>query len=250
MNKTFLEQLHKRLYKKVGKYSQTPIDFHFRKISTLLFLYKIFGDDDSRYGYPLIEAESNHNAIPLKLTDIEEIHGYIEKYYEFSKETLQSKYRHIRSLQAQALFMSYARNKYDRWANKILARFFTIDEITSLSPKYVPSLFVINTSDQKYNYNKYKLEIIKLILIYPNKTDYELYDENEEQIKQMIKEKNYTNITVLFNSIKIKRKDIKDNTYIYLYIIIFIACFIFLFVYIRKKKNKKYYENVRDFYDY
>ena len=250
MNKTYLEELHKKLYKEVGKYSQTPIDFYFRKISSLLFLYKIFGDDDVRGGYPLIEAELNHNAIPLKLNDIEEIHGYIEKYYEFSKETLQSKYRHIRSLQAQVLFMSYARNKYDRWVNKLLARFFTIDEIATLSTRFVPTLFVINTSDQKYLYNKYKLEIFKLILIFPNRTKYELIDENEELIKTMIKEKNFTNASVLFNSLQIKRKNIKKNYKKYLYILIFIGILVFLFIYFMKKKNKKYYSNVNDFYDY
>ena len=105
MNKTKLEIQHKQLYKKVGKYSQTPIDFGFRRISTLLFLYKIFGIDEKRGGIPLIEAEFYHNAIPLKLSDIEEINEYIQKYYEYSKETLESKYRHIRSLQAQTLFM-------------------------------------------------------------------------------------------------------------------------------------------------
>ena len=48
MNKTNLERQYKQLYKKVGKYSQTPIDFDFRRISTLLFLYKIFGIDEKR----------------------------------------------------------------------------------------------------------------------------------------------------------------------------------------------------------
>ena len=125
MNKVELEEQQKNLYEKTGKYSQTSNDYLYRKTSTLLFLYKIFGDDNSRGGYPLIEAEFNHNAIPLKLSDIEEIYTLIEKYYEFSDETLKAKYRHRKSLQAQTLFICYGRNKYDRW-NKKYGLFFIV----------------------------------------------------------------------------------------------------------------------------
>ena len=247
MNKTYLEDLHNRLYKKVGRYSQTPIDFHFRKISTLLFLYKIFGEDDDRGGYPLIEAEFNHNAMPLKISDIEEINRYVENLYEFSKETLQSKYRHIRSLQPQALLMSYARNKYDRWAKKIWARFYTLDEIGSLSYKFVPTLFVINTSDKSYHYNKYKKEILKLILIFPNKTDYELNDENEEQVKKYMNEKKI-NATLLLDMLKIKKKN-NDNDYLW-NILKFIVILIIFILYIRRKIQLYIYSDDIDLSDF
>ena len=148
MNKSLLEEQQKILYRKTGKYSQTSNDYLYRKTSTLIFLYNIFGDDIDRNGYPLIEAEFNHNAMPLKLSDIEEIYEKIEKLYKYSEETLKSKYRHIKSLQAQALFMSYARNKYDRCAKKIWASFYTLDTLGQLHPKFLPSLFVINTSDK------------------------------------------------------------------------------------------------------
>ena len=66
MNKSLLEEQQKILYGKTGKYSQTSNDYLYRKTSTLIFLYNIFGDDIDRNGYPLIEAEFNHNAMPLK----------------------------------------------------------------------------------------------------------------------------------------------------------------------------------------
>ena len=164
MNKVELEEQQKNLYEKTGKYSQTSNDYLYRKTSTLLFLYKIFGDDNSRGGYPLIEAEFNHNAIPLKLSDIEEIYTLIEKYYEFSDETLKAKYRHRKSLQAQTLFICYGRNKYDRWNKKIWSIFYSLDSIETIYVKHPPSLFVINNSDTKYHYNKYKKDILKLIM--------------------------------------------------------------------------------------
>ena len=245
MNKTELEEIQAKLYKKIGKYSQKDIDYHYRKISTLLFLYKIFGDDNSRGGLPLIEVEFNHNAIPLKLSDIEEIYELINKKYEFSHETLKEKYRHIKSLQAQTLLVCYGRNKYDRWRKKIFSSFFSLDDIETLYTKNPPNLFVINTSDKKYYYNKYKIEILKLILIFPNKTDYELRDENEEQIIQFIKSGN-KNITFLLEYLKIKKLRKKVNYKFYKYILLFvIISFIILCNYgkiktcIRTKKIKR-----------
>ena len=205
MNKVELEEQQKNLYEKTGKYSQTSNDYLYRKTSTLLFLYKIFGDDNSRGGYPLIEAEFNHNAIPLKLSDIEEIYTLIEKYYEFSDETLKAKYRHRKSLQAQTLFICYGRNKYDRWNKKIWSIFYSLDSIETIYVKHPPSLFVINNSDKKYHYNKYKKEILKLILIFPNKTNYELDNENEKQIIKYIQNGN-NNITFLLEFLAIKKK--------------------------------------------
>ena len=246
MNKTKLEKQRKRLYKEVGKYSQRPIDFNFRRVSTLLFLYKIFGTDDKRGGIPLIEAEFHHNAIPLKLSDIEEINGYIQKYYEYSKETLESKYRHIRSLQAQTLFMCYSRNKYDRWAKKMWAHFYTLDNVGEISSRWIPNLFVINTSDKKYKYYRYKLEILKLILIFPNKTKYELDDENEKEIINYINE-GIDNTTFLIEHLKIKKKETKYPNYkfiIYIFLIVIIISI--LFVNVKRKYNLKFYSKFTD----
>ena len=248
MNKTKLERQHNSLYSKVGKYSQTPIDFNFRRISTLLFLYKIFGIDENRGGTPLIEAEFYHNAIPLKISDIEEINEYIQKYYEYSKETLESKYRHIRSLQAQTLFMCYSRNKYDRWVKKMWSHFYTLDNVGEISSRWVPNLFVINTSDKKYNYYRYKLEILKLILIFPNQTKYELDDENEKEIINFINE-GKDNITFLIEYLKIKKKKKKSNIYNYKFIIyIFLIGIILLILYVnnRRKYNLKLYSKFTD----
>ena len=246
MNRTKLLIQQKKLYKKVGKYSQTPIDFHFRKVSTLLFLYEIFGEDKQRRDIPLIEAEFNHNTIPLKLSDIEEVNEYIKKKYKYYKETLESSYRHIRSLQPQILFMCYARNKYDRWAQKIVNRFFTLDNVGELSINFIPKLFVINTSDKKYNYFKYKLEILKLITFFPNKTEYELSDENEELIIKYINEGKY-NKTFLLEHIKIKKRKYQNPDYNFLWIILlFIIIFIIFYMYIKKKYRNKSYSIFND----
>ena len=141
---------------------------------------KFFGDENSRYGMPLIEPSFPHNAIPLKLSDIKELYDYIEKLYEHKDESLRWKQRVNYCLQSQTLFMSYARNKYDRISKMITSQFF---DLRSFKGTFTEELFVINTSDRFYGEIYYKNEIKYLENLYPEKTPYELQinDINEEE---------------------------------------------------------------------
>ena len=98
----------------------------------------------------------------------------------------------------------------------------------------------------RYKYIRYKLEILKLILIFPNKTKYELEDENEKEIINFIKE-GKDNVTFLIEHLKIKKKKSKYYNYkLYIYIF-FIAVIIFiLFVSIRRKYNLKLFSKFTD----
>ena len=100
----------------------TEEGFLFRKIETLLFLYKIF--DDKNEQEPLIEVGFTHNAIPLKISDIEEVHEYIENKYQYYEVCLRGSKRNIKTLQPQILFMNYARNKYDREVKEISWKYY------------------------------------------------------------------------------------------------------------------------------
>ena len=171
LSKQNLETALKPLLAKIGNVgSHTPNGFTIMQKSTLLFLYKIFGEDDTRYGKPLIESAFSHNAIPVKQSDIKEIYDYIEKLYPYADETLRAKVRHIRSLQPQTLFLSYEVNKYDRRVKIITSRFY---DLTQFKGKIESDLFVINTSDKKYGKNYYQNEIKYLDKLFPNKSPYE-----------------------------------------------------------------------------
>ena len=121
-----------------------------------------------------------------------------------------------------------------------------MDNVGEISTRWIPNLFVINTSDKKYNYYRYKLEILKLILIFPNKTKYELEDENEKEIINFINE-GKDNVTFLIEHLKIKKKKIKNYTYKLIIYIFLIGVIIFiLFVSIRRKIKLKLYSKFTD----
>ena len=189
LNKQTLNTALKPLLAKISSInSHQPNGFNIMQKSTLLFLYDIFGDDDTRFGNPLIEAAFSHNAIAVKQSDIKEIYDYIIKLYPYADETLKAKTRHIRSLQPQTIFLSYPKNKYDRRVKIVTSKFF---DLTQFKGKVDTQLYVINTSDKKYANNHYVNEIKKLEELYPQKTPYELdfVDNNNSNQKKTNEEK-------------------------------------------------------------
>ena len=117
---------------------------------SLLLMYDIFGEDDRRYGKKLIEPAFSHNAIPVKLSDIKEIHDYIIKYYPYANETLNSLFRTTKTLQMQTLYMAYVKNQYDRKVSMISSAFYDLIGSRRV-PKNNQKLFVINTGKRNYN---------------------------------------------------------------------------------------------------
>ena len=171
--------------------SQSPEAFNFRQKNTLLFLYEILGDDNSRYGMPLIEASFTHNAMPMKQSDIKELYDYIEKLYEHKDVTLRGKQREKFCLHPQTLLMSYARNKYNRISKTITSQFY---DLTNFRGRINDELFVINTSDRNYREIIYKNEINYLENLYPEKTPYELEINDINNGKRIIENDNNNNI--------------------------------------------------------
>ena len=188
LNKKALETDLKPLLAKIGSIgSHSPDGFAVMQKTSLLFLYKIFGDDETRYGKPLIEASFSHNAIPVKQSDIKEIYDYIVKLYPYAKETLGAKNRHIRSLQPQTIFLSYAKNKYDRRVKIISSKFY---DLTQFKGRIESELFVINTSDRKYSPMYYNNEIQSLEHLFPEKTPYEIGENNKKENTNQNKNQN------------------------------------------------------------
>ena len=148
--------------------------FQVRQKSSLLFLYEIFGDDKIRYGKKLIEPSFTHNAIPVKINDIKELHDIILEKYKYGKEMLFAKERTINDLQFQTLYMAYVKNKYDRKVSKITSEFFDLSQAGKILFKREKlKLFVINISPMKYENFLYQREKKILNQLFPDKTIYE-----------------------------------------------------------------------------
>ena len=86
------EELELELKKFLSKYDGTTPhlanNFFVQQRRSLLLMYDIFGEDNQRKGKKLIMPYFTHNAIPLKLSDIEELYGNVKKYYQYANNTL------------------------------------------------------------------------------------------------------------------------------------------------------------------
>ena len=193
LSKSALQSQIDAIYKKSKIVdSHTPNGFNIMQKDSLLFLYDILGDDNTRYGQPLIEASFTHNAIPLKQSDVKEIYNYILKLYKYKEETLNAKQRETNSLQPQSLFLSYQRNMHDRRTKMVTSIFY---DLTQFKGVIKDDLFVINVSTRKYGDNYFKNEIRYLEKLFPNKTPYELdgNNDNDEEKKEIVKDNKIDN---------------------------------------------------------
>ena len=155
--------------------------FEFRKISTLLFLYKILDDNYDTNNF--IGVEYTHNTIPLKLSDVEEVYNSIEKDYKYSEYCLRGNKRTLHNLQPQILFMNYAKNKYDRFVNKISWKYYDLSDVDKVNLD--SKLFVINREDKDYENEIFKKEEDILKKLFPEKNKYEKgyigKDDNDDE---------------------------------------------------------------------
>ena len=167
--------LQTNLKKRKSSDAHSAQGFRVRQTRALLFLYDIFGNDDIRYSKKLIEPSFTHNAIPVKCSDIKELHDLVLDKYKYGKDMLFSKERSTYDLQFQTLYMAYVKNKYDRKVSKIHSEFFDLAYAGKIIRKKDEKikLFVINTSSGKYNYIFYKREKHILNQLFPEKTIYE-----------------------------------------------------------------------------
>ena len=137
-------------------------------------MFKIFGNDNIRFGKTLIEPAFTHNAIPAKMSDIQEIHDYALNNYEYGKIFLFSLIRTNYDLQMQTMYMAYVKNKYGRKVSKIPSAFYDLSSVTNLKP-IKKKLFVINTSVTKYNILLFEKEKQVLKELFPEITKYEIH---------------------------------------------------------------------------
>jgi hypothetical protein len=190
MNKDLIIQRIERLRtKKNSKNPHSPTGFYIRQKQAQLFLYDIFGNDNIRYGKKLIEPAFSHNAIPLRMSDLEEIYKYIYDYYEYGKLILYATERTIHDLQFQTLYWGYVKNKYDRKVSKISSEFYDISSYLKVI-RNKAKLFVINSSTRNYNQFFYIREKSTLEKLFPEKTKYETDEIYVQKINENKSNKN------------------------------------------------------------
>jgi hypothetical protein len=160
---------YEKLKKKINnnEREQTSDKFMYTVYKTYLFLIKYF---DS----PVIVPYFTHNAIPANVEDIKEIYDLVYNS-EYRNYTLDSKYRHIESLQFQTSLNVYIFNKYKRKSNMINNNY--IDNGNSLYGKFNYPLFCINTGNNK-DYLPLSFIETKIVMekLFPIPTEYEIYD--------------------------------------------------------------------------
>ena len=160
----------------------SPNGFYISQKISFLFLYDLLGNDNIRKGKKLIEPAFSHNAIPMKISDIEELHKYIYDYYQYGKYILFSKERSVNDLQFQTLYWAYVKNKYNRKVSKITSEFYDLSQSNKVISN-TKKLFVINTSSRNYNPIFYRRQKDILERLFPIKTKYEI-----EEIQSKISE--------------------------------------------------------------
>ena len=172
MNNNFIELNYNIIKKKLKEFSsiisktndeQTSIIFKYSLYSTYLFVLKLF--NEAKY-FPT----HTHNAISINLNELKEIYNLIYKS-EYKNNTLFSLYRHINSLQFQALVLSYTFIKYKRKIKNISYKL--IDNKYSLYQDYNFSLFCINTGSIYYSISSFMKSKIIMEYLFPFPTKYE-----------------------------------------------------------------------------
>ena len=191
------KDLQNYLSKRINEDPHSENGFHIQQTRALLFAYEIFGNDDKRHGKKLIEPAFSHNAIPVKISDLKEIHDYVINNYEHGNEFLTSLVRTTLDLQMHTLYMAYVKNKYDRRVSKISSAFYDLNQISYLKWNR-KKLFVINTSTKNYQKLYFQLEKKILNELFPKQTEYELANnELEEQSKRKKKDDDIKNISLI-----------------------------------------------------
>ena len=190
--------------------------FIFRRASTLLLLYKIFSSQNS--DNPTIEVGYTHNAIPLKISDVEEVYDNIEKYYQYNDECLRGKTRNMRNLEPHILFMNYVKNKYDRPVKEMSWKYYDLSDVRQVSLD-ISKLFVINVEDKDYHPTRFKTEEEVLNILFPKQTKYEIenvsknekiFKLNENINKNNEKISDITSSDKNINKVNTNTKDLND----------------------------------------
>ena len=215
-----ISQINDLRKKRQSEDPHSPIGFYISQKMSFLFLYDLLGNDNIRKGKKLIEPAFSHNAIPMKISDIEELHQYIYDYYQYGKNILFSKERSANDLQFQTLYWAYVKNKYNRKVSKITSEFFDLSQSNKVISN-TKKLFVINTSSRNYNPIFYRRQKEILERLFPIKTKYEIEEiQNKISEETKLSSKNIIDSILLLFVNEINKKAKYDSEKLWSWIVL------------------------------
>ena len=209
--KVLQERMNLYLKKRNSNNPHSDTGFYIHQLNAFLTLFDIFGDDDIRNGKKMIEPSFTHNAIPVKLSELKEIHDDVEAHYKYAQELLFGKERKTTDIQFHTFYMAYIKNKYDRKVSMIPSSFYDLTQFR-LASNNKKKLFVINTGSRNYRPFYFQKEAEALKQLFPEKTKYELDDENIDRFPKIEDKDNICtkikkindNISLFFNEFENK----------------------------------------------
>ena len=201
---------------------------------SILSTYKLLIDN---YDIPLLSIEFTHNALPLNVNDLKEIHELIINKYKYAKETLNSIEKNIYNLQPQILFALYGLNIKKRYVHSIQYNYLQSNSI-HLNYLYT-KLFGIQS---RMDASAYIYEHVKLILTqrFPEPIKYEI--DYKEKVVKVVKEEeqsSYINKTELKMIEDVFKSELLYYKIIYWGLIVLISAVLIAIIYYFLELNKK-----------
>jgi hypothetical protein len=203
---------------------------------SILSTYKLLIDN---YDIPLLGIEFTHNALPLNVNDLKEIHELITNKYKYAKETLNSIEKNIYDLQPQILFALYGLNIKKRYVNSIQYNYLQMNSI-QLNYLYTKLFGIKSRNDASTFENENGKKILGQR--FPEPIKYEI-DYQEKKVEKVVKEEeeqsSYINKTELKMIEDIFKRELLYYKIIYWGLIVLILANLIVIIYSFLKLNKK-----------
>lgn len=168
---------YNNLKKEIGDiHPHTGTGFEFRRISSILFLYKLFKKDI------LVPSENlgyfPHNAMGENLSELKEVYDLVKNNYDYADACLKAIKRDNKALQQQTMYDFYVLNKYNRRINRMRGNYIDLGSVSTANFNY--DLFCINTGgNREYLDAEYFKSKIIMNKLFPQVTYYEVPEIND-----------------------------------------------------------------------
>ena len=162
---------HKSLASAVNSSSaHSNAGFQYQKISSLMFLYSIFGKNMLGFAGDL--AYFPHNALGYNMDELKEVYDLVKSNYKHAAAFLSAKKRTNNDLQHQTTYSFYVLNKHHRRVNKLWGSY--IDLAYAPFANFNVPMFCINTGgNYTYSAKDYAQAKVTMNKLFPVATPYE-----------------------------------------------------------------------------
>ena len=165
---------HKAIFDET-KASQNLYDsaaYKYRIMRAHMFAYQLFGKDART---PKHLFHTNHNAMPINLTELEELVEVMRQNYPNAEYVLNAREMNRMAPQFQELYMLWIANKYNREIEHMRMHYYECTHVPNSRRMFMmPTLFCINTNAVNVPTDKdVAHEVSVLRHLYPDPTPYE-----------------------------------------------------------------------------